>query len=102
MDIEVHQDLMIFDVRESPEGVCVDLYGGAHHACGSVVFKPSDGGLTRTEVDRLQRWHAAATPLTYVRRGGQVALIDDAAQFDASWTSGRDRDTAGGDSIRTA
>jgi hypothetical protein len=36
-------------------------------------------------VETLQGWERDGTRLTYVRRGDEVALIDDAARFADAW-----------------
>ena len=75
-DMEILQGLRVLSCDGDGDDLVVSLYGGKTCACGSVRW---EGGLDRARLRQLRRWRDEATQVTYVRRGGTVTLIDEAA-----------------------
>jgi hypothetical protein len=78
-DYEVIEQLRVAFVDVVGEEVIVDLYGGAEPLCGTIRYRFADRTERTAHRDALVRWAAEGTVLTYVRRGSQVSLVDDAA-----------------------
>jgi len=78
-DYEVIEHLRVAFVDVVGEEVIVDLYGGIEPLCGTIRYRFTDRTERRAHRDALVRWANDATVLTYVRRGSQVSLVDDAA-----------------------
>jgi hypothetical protein len=78
-DYEVIERLRVAFVDVVGEEVVVDLYGGAEPLCGTIRYRFTDRAERRAHRDALARWAHEGTVLTYVRRGSQVSLVDDAA-----------------------
>jgi hypothetical protein len=92
--IRLEQHVRVLDVQRKGRRVTVDVYGGNGASCGVVVYEFPD---TSTSVEQelvLRSWKDAATVLTFVHRDDEVALIDDLAQFEASWAATPDNDLA--------
>ncbi|MHB8670005.1 MAG: hypothetical protein ACYDAD_05505 [Acidimicrobiales bacterium] len=85
MEYEVFQDVAILAVEEIGEELVVDLYGGDGSVCGSVTYEIGEADLRARRAETLRGWCERAVPLTYVRRGGSVALMDEAALFADSF-----------------
>ncbi|HUP84595.1 MAG TPA: hypothetical protein VM143_02905 [Acidimicrobiales bacterium] len=85
--IRVEQHVRVLDVQRSGRRVTVDVYGGAGASCGVVVYEFADAGVSATQEQVLRSWRDAATVLTFVHRADEVALVDDVAQFEASWAA---------------
>ncbi len=78
-DYEVIEQLRVAFVDVVGEEVIVDLYGGAEPLCGTIRYRFTDRAERKSHREALVRWAADGTLLTYVRRGSQVSLVDDAA-----------------------
>ena len=78
-DYEVIEQLRVAFVDVIDEEVIVDLYGGVEPLCGTIRYRFADRAERKAHRDALVRWAAEGTVLTYVRRGSQVSLVDDAA-----------------------
>jgi hypothetical protein len=78
-DYEVIEQLRVAFVDVIDEEVIVDLYGGVEPLCGTIRYRFADRAERKAHRDALVRWAADGTVLTYVRRGSQVSLVDDAA-----------------------
>lgn len=78
-DIEVIQNLFVFDVMVEGEEVKVDIYGGADCVCGTLIYRFADRRERAERARVLSRWRDEETPVTYVRRQGSAALMDELA-----------------------
>lgn len=74
--VEVLQDLRVLTCANDGRDLVVSLYGGPTFACGSVRWL---NGNSRARLRQLRRWRDEGTPLTYVRRGSTVTLVDEDA-----------------------
>jgi hypothetical protein len=83
--VEVHQDVVILRLATEGDEVEVDVFGGTPPIVGTVSYTFPDTEQRRAHLDTLRGWEEAGTLLTYVRRGDEVALIDDAARFSDAW-----------------
>jgi len=92
--IEVQQHVRVLDVARQGRRVTVDVYGGDDGTCGVVVYEFDDTDTSRAQERVLRTWRDAATALTFVQRQTEVALIDDLAQFEASWLASSDVETS--------
>jgi hypothetical protein len=79
--IDLAQDVRLAFVEVDGEEVRVDIYGGPDQVCGSVVYRFADAEVRRKHIETLGHWAAQGTPVTYLRRDGEVVLIDEAAVF---------------------
>jgi hypothetical protein len=77
--IEVIQNLLIFGVEVEGDELRVDIYGGADCVCGTLIYTFTDPAERAERAGLLGRWREAATPVTYVRRDGSAALMDELA-----------------------
>lgn len=84
--IRLEQHVRVLDVQRRGRRVTVDVYGGMG-SCGVVVYEFPDAGTSASQEQVLRSWKDAATVLTFVHREDEVALIDDVAQFEASWSA---------------
>ena len=85
--IRLEQHVRVLDVQRRGRRVTVDVYGGTGASCGVVVYEFPDTETSVNQEQVLRGWKDAATMLTFVHREDEVALIDDAAQFEASWSA---------------
>lgn len=86
--------MRVLEVERKGRRVSVDVYGGAGATCGIVVYDFPDADTSAEQEQVLCAWRDAATVLTFVHRDEEVALIDDVAQFEASWGASCDNDLA--------
>jgi hypothetical protein len=77
--IEVIQNLLIFGVEVDGEELRVDIYGGGDCVCGTLIYTFADRSEREERAELLGRWRDAGTPVTYVRRDGSAALMDEVA-----------------------
>ncbi|MDQ1436791.1 MAG: hypothetical protein QOK43_420 [Acidimicrobiaceae bacterium] len=77
--IEVIQNLLIHAVEVEGEELRVDIYGGVDCVCGTLIYTFGDADERSERADLLGRWRDAGTPVTYVRRDGSAALMDEVA-----------------------
>jgi hypothetical protein len=77
--IEVIQNLLIYGVEIDGHELRVDIYGGADCVCGTLIYTFTDASEREERADLLGRWRDAGTPVTYVRRDGSAALMDELA-----------------------
>ena len=85
--IRLEQHVRVLDVQRRGRRVTVDVYGGTGASCGVVVYEFPDTETSVAQEAVLRSWKDAATVLTFVHRADEVALIDDVAQFEASWSA---------------
>ncbi|HVF33175.1 MAG TPA: hypothetical protein VM933_09070 [Acidimicrobiales bacterium] len=85
--IRLEQHVRVLEVERKGRRVTVDVYGGAGATCGIVVYEFPDTPTSQAQEQVLRWWRDAATVLTFVHRDDEVALIDDVAQFEASWAA---------------
>lgn len=78
-DIEVIQNLLVFRVESEGEELRVDIYGGADCVCGTLIYRFADRREHADRAEVLRRWCDEQTPVTYVRRDGSAALMDELA-----------------------
>lgn len=78
-DLEMLQDVLVFDVVVEGAAVSVDIYGSRSNVCGSVRFTFEERAERAAQLRLLRRWQRDQTPLTFVSHGSTVALTDDAA-----------------------
>lgn len=76
-DIEVIQNLLVFGVDSEGEELRVDIYGGDDCVCGTLIYRFTDPTELAERAELLRRWCDQATPVTYVRRDGSAALMDE-------------------------
>lgn len=77
--IEVIQNLLVFAVETEGEELRVDIYGGMDCVCGTLIYKFADRKERADRARVLRRWCDAGTCVTYVRREGSAALMDELA-----------------------
>lgn len=85
--IQLEQHVRVLDVQRNGRRISVDVYGGTESTCGIVVYDFPDATTSVEQEHVLRSWRDAATVLTFVHREDEVALIDDVAQFEASWAA---------------
>lgn len=92
--IRLEQHVRVLEVARAGRRVTVDVYGGATAGatCGIVVYDFPDRATSEEQELVLRAWRDAGTVLTFVHRDDEVALIDDVAQFQASWAATPDND----------
>ena len=76
-DIEIVQDVYVLAVRATMRGACVVL-GRVEEPLAEVDYRFTATERAR-QLDILRRWSADRLPVTFVRRLGQVALVDERA-----------------------
>jgi hypothetical protein len=77
--IEVIQNLLIFGVEIDGDELRVDIYGGGDCVCGTLIYTFANRSEREERAELLGRWRDAGTPVTYVRREGSAALMDEVA-----------------------
>jgi hypothetical protein len=75
--IEVIQGLHVFGVETEGVEVRVDIYGGEDCVCGTLVYRFENRAERLERVRVLESWCVQQTAVTYVRRDGSAALIDE-------------------------
>ena len=83
--IELHQDVVVLRVVTDGDEVEVDVFGGEPAVIGTVSYRFPDAEDRKAQVSTLTFWEREGTRLAYVRRDGEVALMDDQARFDDAW-----------------
>jgi hypothetical protein len=83
-DIEVLQKVLIFAVEVEGPDVRVDVYGSEEQICGTVTYSFPERAVRKAQVATLAQWCDSTTPLTYVKRGDTVALLDESALLSAA------------------
>lgn len=83
--IELHQDVVVVRVTDDGEEVEVDVFGGAPAVIGTVSYRFPDEDDRKAQLATLSFWEREGTKLVYVRRDGEVALMDDQARFQDAW-----------------
>jgi hypothetical protein len=83
--IELHQDVVVIRVTGEGDEVEVDVFGGDPAVIGTVSYRFPDEDDRRTQLATLTFWEREGTRLVYVRRDGEVALLDDEARFQDAW-----------------
>lgn len=76
-EIEVIQNLLVFGVDTEGDELRVDIYGGRDCVCGTLIYRFTDPSELGERADLLRRWCTDGTPVTYVRREGSAALMDE-------------------------
>jgi hypothetical protein len=90
--IELHQDVVILRVTDEGEEVEVDVFGGDPAVIGTVSYRFPDATDREAQLATLTFWEREGTRLVYVRRDGEVALMDDEARFDDAWAESSEVD----------
>jgi hypothetical protein len=85
--IELHQDVVVLRVTADGEDVEVDVFGGDPAVIGTVSYRFPDLDDRKAQLATLTFWEREGTRLVYVRREGEVALMDDRARFDDAWAA---------------
>ena len=85
--IQLEQHVRVLDVQRNGRRISVDVYGGCESTFGVVIYDFPDASTSQEQEQVLRSWKDAATVLTFVHRDDEVALIDDVAQFEASWAA---------------
>ena len=83
--IELHQDVVVLRVVTDGDEVEVDVFGGDPAVIGTVSYRFPDAEDRKAQLATLTFWEREGTRLAYVRRDGEVALMDDRARFDDAW-----------------
>ncbi len=76
-DIEVIQNLLVYGVDVEADELRVDIYGGDDCVCGTLIYRFTEPAELGERAALLRRWCADGTPVTYVRREGSAALMDE-------------------------
>jgi hypothetical protein len=84
--IELHQDVVVIRVTGDGEEIEVDVFGGDPAVIGTVSYRFPDQDDRKAQLATLAFWERAGTRLVYVRRDGEVALMDDEARFQDAWS----------------
>jgi hypothetical protein len=84
--IELHQDVVVIRVTGDGEEVEVDVFGGDPAVIGTVSYRFPDQDDRKAQLATLTFWEREGTRLVYVRRDGEVALMDDEARFQDAWS----------------
>jgi hypothetical protein len=92
--IEVHQDVVVLRVTADGDEVEVDVFGGDPAVIGTVSYRFPDAEDRKSQLATLTFWEREGTRLVYVRREGEVALMDDKARFDDAWTTATESSTS--------
>ncbi len=87
--IRLEQHVRVLEVSRKGKRVSVDVNGAT---CGIVVYEFPDADTSRAQERVLRSWRDASTVLTFLHRDDEVALIDDVAQFEASWAAAAETD----------
>jgi hypothetical protein len=81
VSVEVLTGVLALGAVTEGDDVLVDLYGSSSNICGSVRFPIGDAARREQTTQRIEQWAAAQTPLTFVRRGREITLQDDAKLY---------------------
>ena len=81
-DSEVLQDLLILSVTRQGSDLHVDLYGGPENVCAAVPFTFDSPGACDEHFATLVEWEQAGTPVTFVRHGSHITLVNDQIVLD--------------------
>jgi hypothetical protein len=84
--IELHQDVVVIRVSGEGDEVEVDVFGGDPAVIGTVSYRFPDDDDRKAQLATLTFWEREGTRLVYVRRDGEVALMDDQARFQDAWS----------------
>ncbi|MEY2567588.1 MAG: hypothetical protein QOE35_2117 [Actinomycetota bacterium] len=84
--VELHQDVVVIRVTGDGEEVEVDVFGGDPAVIGTVSYRFPDQDERKAQLATLTFWERESTRLVYVRRDGEVALMDDEARFQDAWS----------------
>ena len=84
-DVELLQDVIVFDVAERGDDVHVDIYGGDEHVCASIRFTFNDALDRKKHLRTLRYWQRNRVALTFVARGSTVALMNDVELFERAF-----------------
>jgi len=84
--IELHQDVVVIRVSGDGEEVEVDVFGGEPAVIGTVSYRFPNDDDRKAQLATLTFWEKEGTRLVYVRRDGEVALMDDQARFQDAWS----------------
>lgn len=80
-DLEVLQGVIVHGVAVDGADLLVDIYGSASNVCGSVRFTFAEPRKRRAMAGLLRRWARDATPVTFIRTAGSIALQNDRAVY---------------------
>ncbi|MGH9119404.1 MAG: hypothetical protein ACRD0A_16485 [Acidimicrobiales bacterium] len=83
-DIEVVQDVYVIGVEATLAGARVVL-GSGDEPIARIDYRFVEADRAR-QLDILRRWSDDRLPVTFVRRHGQVALVDDRALLHRTLT----------------
>ena len=79
--IEVIQDLRVFDFESDGEELRVDIYGGEDCVCGTLIYRFADQTERHERARVLRQWRDRCTPVTFVSRESSGALVDERSLF---------------------
>jgi hypothetical protein len=85
--VELHQGVVILRVTAEGDEVEVDVFGGEPAVIGTVSYRFPDDEDRKAQLATLTFWEREGTRLVYVRRQGEVALMDDEARFRDAWST---------------
>lgn len=85
--IEVIQNLHVFRVECDGADVRVDIYGSDDCVCGTLVYRFEDERERDQRARLLRRWCDDGVAVTYVRREGCAALLDEMAVLSEAFAS---------------
>ena len=80
-EIEVIQDLRVFDFEQDGDELRVDIYGGEDCVCGTLIYRFADPGEHRERARLLRQWRDHHTPVTFVARESSGSLLDERSLF---------------------
>lgn len=81
-DIEILQDVRVFDVTVRGADIHVDVYGGRSTVCAAIRFTFVDPGRREQAITLLQRWRDGETALTFTSTADTITLQNDQALLD--------------------
>jgi hypothetical protein len=79
---EVVGNVRIFAVEADGAQVRVDIYGGDEGLCGSIGYHFPNARQRAENMATLSLWCQLGTPLTLLRGGGTVTLVDEAGAVE--------------------
>jgi hypothetical protein len=81
-DIEILQDVRVFDVTVDGADVQVDVFGGRSTVCAAIRFSFTDPARRHQAIELLHRWRDAETALTFTSTADTITLQNDEYLLD--------------------
>ena len=81
-DIEILQDVRVFDVTVEGADVHVDVFGGRSTVCAAIRFTFTDPQRRDQAIALLHRWEVDETALTFSSTADTITLQNDQTLLD--------------------